>query len=166
MDYPLPGSQFTHMNDSNWYQLAAQNRGHLAAGSVFSDGYIQQTILSSHDEGGYHPGPAAQPYDNKPGSHGSGLSGGQMALSFSQYPKTIATQTHQVLTNNSASDDDLQPMAPLPKSRKRKAPTLSLNDWELVKDRVIELYFTLDLKLLEVKRRIEEEFRSSGFTAT
>jgi hypothetical protein len=89
-----------------------------------------------------------------------------MALSLSQYPKPRATQPHQIPIYDGTSCKDLQPMAPLSKSRKRKAPTLSLYDWELVKARVIELYFTLDLKLVEVKKIIEEEFRSSGFTAT
>ena len=166
MDHPLPDSQFLPTNDSNWCQLASQNVGHLAAESVFSNGYIQWPTFSSHDQGGYHPGPAAQTYDNDPVSHRGRLAGAQVAVSLSQYPKPIATQPHQLQIYGGASGEYLQPMAPLPKSRKRKAPTLSLSDWEPVKARVIELYVALDLRLSEVKKKIEEEFKSSGFTAT
>ena len=166
MDYPLPRSQSPPTNDSNLYQLASQNGGYVAAENVFADGYMQWTALSFHDQGGCYLGPAAQSYGNNPISHRSGFTEGQMASSFSQYPTPIATQPHQLPIYDGASGEYLQPMAPLPKSRKRKNPTSSLNDWEPVKARAIELYFTLDLKLLEVKTRIEEEFKLSDFTAT
>ncbi|PVH70226.1 hypothetical protein DL98DRAFT_388852, partial [Cadophora sp. DSE1049] len=55
---------------------------------------------------------------------------------------------------------------PLPRSRKRKAQTLRDEDWEPVKRRVIELHITQNIPLPEVKIRVEEEFKSSGFTAT
>ena len=59
------------------------------------------------------------------------------------------------------------PMAPPPpRTRKRKAPTLRADDWEPVKSRVIELHITQKLPLQEVKKIVETEFMSSGFSAT
>jgi hypothetical protein len=163
MDYRVPGSQFPPTNDSNWCQLASQDSGHLTADSVFSDGW---TALSSHDQGAYHSGPVGQLYGNNLAFHGSGLTEDQMAVSLSQYPKPGATHPHQPPIYDRVSSKYLQPMAPLPKSRKRKAPTLSLSDWEPVKARVIELYVALNLELPDVKKNIEEEFKPYGFTAT
>jgi hypothetical protein len=163
MDYPVSGSQFPPTNDSNWCQLASQNRRHLTAETIFSNGW---TTLSSHDQGAHYPGPAAQLYGNNHVFHGNGLSEDQMAVSLNQYPKPSAIQPHQLPIYDHTSSKYLKPMAPLPKSRKRKAPTLSLSDWESVKARVIELYVALNLELPDVKLNIEEEFKPYGFTAT
>jgi hypothetical protein len=163
MDYPVPGSQFPPTNDPNWCQLASQNRGHLIAERVLPDGW---TTLSSHGQGAYHSDPVAQLYGNNLVLHGSELTENQMAVSFSQYPKLGTIHPHQLPIYNRASSEYLQPIAPLPKSRKRKAPTLRLSDWEPVKARVIELYGALNLELPDVKKNIEEEFKPYGFTAT
>jgi len=62
--------------------------------------------------------------------------------------------------------DPLLPPSPLPRSRKRKAPTLREEDWAPVKRRVIQLHIDENIPLPEVKKQIENEFKSSGFTAT
>jgi hypothetical protein len=54
------------------------------------------------------------------------------------------------------------PMAPPPKRRKKKAPTLRAKDWEPYKNRILELHITQKLALPKVKTMIEEEF---NFTA-
>ncbi|KAF2668140.1 TPR-like protein [Microthyrium microscopicum] len=49
-------------------------------------------------------------------------------------------------------------IAPPTKSRKGKAPTLRLEDWELVKSRVLDLHVTQNIPLPKVIQTIEEEY--------
>ena len=62
-----------------------------------------------------------------------------------------------------SQDEHTPPAGPPPMQRKRRAPTLRADAWELHKDRIIELY-TLEHRLLREVREIME--RECNFTAT
>ena len=79
---------------------------------------------------------------------------------------TEGIQSHKLPIADRTNSVPLQQMAPPPKPRKQKAPTLRRDKWEPVKARVIELHISQNLPLPEVKKIVEEEFKSSGFTAT
>ena len=53
-------------------------------------------------------------------------------------------------------------MGPPTKTRKRKAPTLHVEEWEPLKSQILDLHITQKLPLHEVKKRIEAKFQ---FTA-
>ena len=90
----------------------------------------------------------------------------EATMSLPLDPTSTATviQSHQLPVSDGTND--VQPMAPPPKPRRRNAPTLRRDEWEPVKARVIELHITQNLPLPEVKKIVEEEFKSSGFAAT
>lgn len=68
--------------------------------------------------------------------------------------------------SNTLEEPHVEPLAPPPNPRKRKAPTLREEDWRPVKDRVIELHINQNRPLPEVKKTVEEEFAAIGFSAT
>ncbi|KAH7255284.1 uncharacterized protein BKA55DRAFT_537697 [Fusarium redolens] len=70
--------------------------------------------------------------------------------------------SHQPQNVSAVNNFDAQSMAPPPKQRRKKAPTLRAKDWEPYKARVLELHDTQKKPLNEVREIIEKEF---GFTA-
>ena len=93
---------------------------------------------------------------------------GQTSLSLDANVNNAIAQVQQLPLpmSDGAGDVDMQPIAPQPNPRKRKAPTLRNDDWEPVKTRVIELHITKKLPLPEVKETVEREYKAIGFTAT
>jgi hypothetical protein len=88
----------------------------------------------------------------------------QSLNAYSVAPQNHLDDSHSF---NNAEVISVAPVAaPPPKKRKRKAPTLRSDDWEPVKSRIIELHITQNLPLPDVKRIVETEFQSSGFSAT
>lgn len=162
MDYHALSSSFLPQS----YPLSSQNNGHLATERLSPNDYTQPLQLPSYDEGWYRPGQAVQPYGNTAMFHQGGFTQGQTSLSADPTSNTTVVQSHQLPVSDGANDVHVQPMAPPPKPRKRKAPTLRRDEWEPVKARVIELHITQSLPLPKVKKIVEEEFKSSGFTAT
>lgn len=160
MDYPalnqfLP--QFSHSYQTN---------GHPTMESLSPNDYTQLLPLSSYDESWCLPSQTLQPYDVTAMSHQGGFTEAPMSLQLDPAPTATVIQSHQLPVPDGTNDVHVQPMAPPPNPRKRKAPTLRLDEWEPVKARVIELHITQNLPLPEVKKMVEEEFKSSGFTAT
>jgi hypothetical protein len=128
--------------------------------------YTQPLSPSPYYETRYLSSQAVQTFSAAAMLHQSGFTGDQMSLSLNQNPAAAVVQSHQVPVPDGTNDVHVQPMAPPPKLRKRKAPTLHRDEWEPVKARVIELHITQGLPLPKVKEIVEEEFKSSGFTAT
>jgi hypothetical protein len=77
----------------------------------------------------------------------------------SQAQDVIATSSCQILQQTSDTTDSTNSST---RTRKRKAPTLRLQDWEPHKTRIIELHIEQDLPLPKVKAILEEE---TGFKA-
>ena len=123
-----------------------------------------QRFPLSYNQSGYLPSRVVQPYGNIP--HQSGFTEGQISLSLDSTSTATVTQPHQLHISDGTNDAHVQPMAPPPRSRKRKAPTLRRDEWEPVKARVIELHINQSLPLPKVKEIVEEEFKLIGFTAT
>jgi hypothetical protein len=90
----------------------------------------------------------------------------QMSLPLDPYSNAGVTQSHPFPISDDTNDVDVQSMAPPPKSQKQKAQRLHCDKWELVKPRIIELHITQKLPLPEVKKIVEEDFKSVEFTAT
>ena len=131
----------------------------------FSD-YMHLPLAFSYHENAYFANQETQQHHDHPTlTRQEGFSASQTSFSAGQSPGTAATQLLQFLITDEADSVPAQPMAP-PSLRKRKAPTLGADKWQPVKARVIELYTSQNLPLPEVKRIVEEEFKSSGFTAT
>jgi hypothetical protein len=107
-----------------------------------------------------------QVYGNTNHHYSNGFAAGQTSLSPNPNANNPVVQSQQLPVSNVTSDAGVQPMAPPPNPRKRKAPTLRVDDWHPVKSRVIELHITNKLPLSEVKEMVEHEFKSIGFTAT
>jgi hypothetical protein len=98
--------------------------------------------------------------------HQSGFPDSQIALPPNLYTNDTGVQSYQLLPSNNTSAANVQPMAPPPNRRKRKAPTLRPDDWEPVKARVIDLHIAQKQPLPKVKQIVEEDFKLSGFSAT
>jgi len=131
-------------------------------GESFND-YTQLLPLPSYDQGWYLASQEVQHYGNTAMSHQGDFTVDPMSLSMGQNP---VIQLHQLPIAEETNSVPVQPMAPPPGPRKQKAPTLRRDDWEPVKARVIDLHVSQNLPLPKVKEIVEEEFKSSGFTAT
>jgi len=130
----------------------------------FND-YSQLLPLPSHNDL-YPASQEVQHYGNTATFHHGDFTTSQISLPLDQDPATAALQLDQLPIAEETNIVPLQPMAPPPKPRKPKAPTLRLDKWEPVKARIIELHISQNLPLPKVKEIVEEEFKSSGFTAT
>jgi hypothetical protein len=169
MEYPPSGSEFLPQDISSWpllppatplptYEHSAVERSSSAAS------YSQWLPLPSHDQGSYLPGLVVQAHGDTTAHYSNRLAAGQTSLSLDPNVNNMVAQSQQLPIFDGTAD--VQPMAPPPNTRKRKAPTLRVDDWEPVKSRVIELHITQKLPLPEAKKMVEEEFKSIGFTAT
>jgi hypothetical protein len=135
--------------------------------STPSSSYSPWAPLYPYNQGGYPPHQAVQTHGNNTTAFDSnGFAGHQMSLSLEPTPTNTFAPLQQLPISASTDDAHVQSMAPPPKPRKRKAPTLRDDDWEPVKARVIELHITQNVPLPEVKQIVEEESKSIGFTAT
>ena len=157
MDYPLSSNVFPP-NYIEQFPLSSQNHGHITTDGHFPDGYTQQLPLS-HDQDGYLPIQAVQPHSNNPTEP-------KISFPFNTTPMAPVVQSHQIPVSGEINDVPVQPMAPPPRPRKRKAPTLREDEWAPFKDRIIELHIKQGLPLPKVKKIVEDVFKSSGFTAT
>jgi|SRR5579871_3427786 len=165
MDYLRPGSEFLPQDYSTWPMPQPPYLEHPAI-ERSSTSYSQWSPLPSHNQPRYLSSTVVQAYGNTTALYSNGLTAGQTSLSLNPNANNMAAQSQQLPISDSTSNTDVQPMAPPPNPRKRKAPTLCVDDWEPVKARVIELHITNKLPLPEVKEIVEEEFKSIGFTAT
>lgn len=91
------------------------------------------------------------------------FNGSRVPLSTDSNPTTAIILPPYLPIPDRTNELHAQQTAPPPGRRKRKAPTLSHDEWEVVKGRIIELHITQGLPLSEVKQSIEGEY---GFTAT
>lgn len=146
--------------------LPSQNREQPATEWQSFKDYSQLLPLPSYDQDWYLASQEVQHYGNTATFHQEGFTTSQMSLPMDQDPATTVIQLDQHPIAEGTNIVPLQPMAPPPKPRKQKAPTLRLDKWEPVKARVIELHISQNLPLPKVKEIVEEEFKSSGFTAT
>jgi len=165
MDYPPPGNEFLSQDHSTWPFPPSINLGHGAI-ERSSTNYSQWSPLSSHNKTSYLSGTPVQAYGNTIALYSSGITAGQTLLSLNPTANNMVAQSQQLLISDGTGNNDVQPMAPPPNPRKRKARTLRDDDWGPVKGRVIELHIVQKLPLLKVKEMVEEEFKSIGFTAT
>jgi hypothetical protein len=105
-----------------------------------------------------------QAYGNTTALYSNDFAARQASLSLNPDPNDTVAQSQQLPISSRASDAAAQLMAPPPNPRKKKAPTLRVDDWKPVKARVIELHITQKLPLPEVKKIVERDL--PGFTAT
>jgi hypothetical protein len=145
-------------------QSPPPNHAHAATENTASTNYAQWFAIPFDNEGGYLSAPWMQPDGNTNGSHSNGFTDGQTLLSLDLNPNDVVAQAHQLPMSGGSNNADAQSMPPPLNPRKRKAPTLRDDDWEPVKERVIELHVTQDIPLDEVMDIVEEEF--PGFRAT
>lgn len=150
--FPLPGSEFLPQGKAGWPQPPPNHSPWLP--------------LPSHNQPLYTPNLVVQAYSNTTTHYDHGSAAYQMRPSLDTNAEHAVAQSQQLPLSSGTSDADVQPMPPPPNSRKRKARTLRDDDWEPVKARVIELHITQKLSLPDVKKMVEEEFKSIGFTAT
>jgi hypothetical protein len=146
--------------------LSSQNHVQPATERQPFNDYTPLLSLYSYDQGSYLTSQGVQPYGNTAMFYQRSFTPGQISLSIGQNPATAVIQSHQLQIADGTNSVPVQPMAPPPKPRKRKAPTLRRDKWEPVKARAIELHISQKLPLPEVQKTVEEEFKSSGFTAT
>lgn len=149
-----------------WLPLASSGRVQDVAEEISFPNYSGWIANSYYGNGGYPSASVVQPSDHPTVFHDDSFISSQLTLppQFGRYDATA--QSPQLLSSTSAAGTSLPTMAPPPNPRKRKAPTLLNEDWEPVKARVIELRITQKKPLREVKQIVEEEFKSSGFSAT
>jgi hypothetical protein len=165
MDYQPPSQPFLPPYTP---QLPLPSLFHerLGTENLLIDGPMQLFPLS-HNQGSPFLSQVVQPpQSNNAMFQHYGFDQNQLSFSLDSMPTAItAHQSHFPVTGET-DDIHVQSMAPPSTSRKRKAPTLRDEDWEPVRARVIELHITQKLPLPDVKKLIEEEFKSFGFTAT
>lgn len=146
--------------------LFSQDYGQLATEKQSFNDYTGLHLLPSYGHDWYLASQELQHHGSPAMLHQAGAIAGQMSSPMGQIPATAVNQFQQLPVADGTNSVPEQSMAPPPNPRKRKAPTLRRDEWELVKDRVIELHISQNLPLPEVKKIVEEEFKSSGFTAT
>jgi hypothetical protein len=148
------------------YQSGFTGGMYLPSRAVQASGDTAMLHQSGFTGGMYLPSQAVQAFGDTAMLRQSDFTEGWMSLSEDQNAAAAVMQSHQLPVADGTNSVPVQPMAPPPNPRKRKAPTLRRDEWEPVKARVIELHISQNLPLPEVKERVEEEFKSSGFTAT
>jgi hypothetical protein len=141
---------------------APSTHGHPAIERSSSTAHLHWIQPLDHNQSVYFSDLVVQDYGNTNPSNGS--TAGQTLPSLDLDPSHTAAPSQQQPTSHGISNVNMQPMAPPPNPRKRKAPTLRQDGWEPVKARVIELHITKKLPLREVKQAVEAEF--AGFAAT
>jgi hypothetical protein len=167
MDYPPPGSEFLPQDYSSWaLPLPPPPHKNHTATNHSSLSHPQWLPLSPHDQPGDLSVPVGSAYGNTTALYSNGLASNHTSLFPNTNADIMVLQSPQLPVPDSNSSTDVQSMAPPPNPRKRKAPTLRVDDWEPVKARVIKLHITENLPLPEVKKIVEQEYRSIGFTAT
>jgi hypothetical protein len=162
MEYPVPSGQLLPQGHPQQPPLYSQHHVQPATERQSFNDYSQPLPLHSYDQGSYLTSQWVQPYSNT-AMFCQGP--GQISLSIGQNPAPAVIQSHQPQIADGTNCVPVQPMAPPPKPRKRKARTLRRDEWEPVKARVIELHISQKLPLPEVQKIVEEEFKSSGFRA-
>jgi len=177
MDYPMPDSSF-------WLQgvpPASLPSSQIQAlpglmDEANYDGFLQTPLYLQNQADFFTPSAlAAHDTSTDPMFFDHNGFGDQMSfapLQSQQMPTMELNQIQELFFDDNEDDffgvqtTDPLPPGPLPRSRKRKAPTLRDEDWVPVKRRVIQLHIDENIPLPEVKKQIEKEFMSSGFTAT
>jgi hypothetical protein len=120
--------------------------------------------ISSYNQGGDLYDLSMQTVGNTAISYSNGFMDSKNLMWLNMNPNDGVTHLPQPLMSEGTGNAGVQSMPPPPNPRKRKAPTLREEDWEPVKERVIELHVNQDIPLNKVMDIIEEEF--PGFTAT
>jgi hypothetical protein len=163
MDYPHPGSEALPQGVWHLTQRLTQSQPDTTA--VHPHNFIRLPRFP-YDQATFFVAPAVQNHVSIALLH-LGLNE-RMPSAPAQGQTAPVVLSHQPTTpdGHNSNGVGVQPMGPPPKSRKRKAPTLREDDWEPVKARVIELHVTQNLPLPEVKKIVEDELKSRGFTAT
>lgn len=177
MDYPLPDSSF-------WQQgvppaSLSSSQIHTLPGLMDEANYdgFPQIPLSLPNQADFFAPSASAAHDTSTdlvffGHDGLGDQMSFAPLQSQEMPMMELNQIEGPFFGDDEDDffgvqaTDPLPPGPLPRSRKRKAPTLRDEDWAPVKRRVIQLHIDKNIPLPEVKKQIEKEFKSSGFTAT
>lgn len=165
MEYPVPSGQLLPQGHPQQPPLSSQNHVRPVTERQSFNDYSQPLPLHSYDQGSYLTSQWVQPYGNTAMFYQGCFTPDQISLSIGQNPATAVIQSHQLQIADGTNNVPAQSMAPPPKPRKRKAPTLRRDKWEPVKARVIELHISQKLPLPEVQKIVEEEFKSSGFRA-
>jgi hypothetical protein len=160
MEYPLPSNEFPPQDWPGWLPLTP-SEGHQAIEPTTTIGHSQLQPLLSHDQYAHLHGSAIDAGDIPTAHYGDDFASGETSLPSYLTATQQATHPQPLLVPDKA---EVQIMAPPTNPRKRKAPTLRIDDWDPVKARVIELHIDQKLPLYEVKNTIEKEF--TGFTAT
>jgi len=166
MDCPLPDSEFLPREYSSWLPPPLPDYG--GAAIEYSSASRTQLLPPPSCNGeNYIFWPVGHAYGTADTYHDSFVFG-QTSLLLDANVNNATTQVQQLPLpmSDGAGDVDMQPIAPQPNPRKRKAPTLRNDDWEPVKTRVIELHIAKKLPLPEVKETVEREYKAIGFTAT
>jgi len=167
MDYPLPGSSFLlpGVPPVSWPSSQTQN------------GFPQMPLFLQN-QADYIAPSASAAHSTSTGilsfdHHGPGDQRPVAPIQSQGIPTTEFNWIEGPTLFDDDKDDtfgvqatDSLPPGPLRMSRKRKAPTLRDEDWEPVKRRVIQLHIDKNIPLPEVKKQVEKEFKSTGFTAT
>jgi hypothetical protein len=166
MNFPPPDSQFQPQGYSNWFPFSPPDVGYAAAEGIPPANDTQWGPIPSYEQGSFLSASVVQAHGNATTFHIDDHFSSRIALPLQFDPADTITQSPQMLPPNSTNATNVQTMAPPPNPRKRKAPTLLLHDWEPVKARLIELHIVKKIPLPKVKKILEEEFKSSGFSAT
>lgn len=170
MDYHFPESEFLlqdtwHLAHHSTEALAQPHISPTTTPFPYTFAQVPQLSQFPYEQELFHAAPAAQHYAGL-----ALLNHGDFNERMPSAPsQNLVVQSHRLPTvdDHNSTGMSVQQMPPPPlKPRKRKAPTLHNDDWDPVKDRVIELYITEDLPLPEVKKIVEHEFKSLNFTAT
>jgi hypothetical protein len=169
MDHPhSSNSSFVPQDYAQQHSESSQGIGELQEDIYFPVDSGLQFPPFSHDQGNiFLSEQTIQPYfPDHVLVQDSFTEGGMLQPMYAIMPIAEA-ESYSPLASGGIGEVDVQSMAPpAAQSRKRKAPTLRNEDWEPIKTRVIDLHIAQRLPLPRVKEMVEQEFKSTGFTAT